>query len=83
MKSISDDRRTKFIKGGVREISEEDLIPDTDSVLVLRQVAVKRTDPNEYKTQKRGGVGWWTSRRKREDVVTTYFRPAHSDLLFL
>jgi DNA gyrase subunit A len=53
-----DDRRTKFIKGGVREISEEDLIPEGDSVLVFTAGGyVKRTDPNEYKTQKRGGVG--------------------------
>ncbi|MCC7470011.1 MAG: DNA gyrase subunit A, partial [Bacteroidetes bacterium] len=79
-----DDRRTKFIKGGVREISEEDLIPDTDSVLVFTAGGyVKRTDPNEYKTQKRGGVGVVDLETKEEDVVTHLLQTStHSDLLF-
>lgn len=79
-----DDRRTKFIKGGVREISEEDLIPDTDSVLVFTAGGyVKRTDPNEYRTQKRGGVGVVDLETKEEDVVTHLLKTStHSDLLF-
>ncbi len=79
-----DDRRTKFVKGGVREISEEDLIPEGDSVLVFTAGGyVKRTDPNEYKTQKRGGVGVVDLETKEEDVVTHLLKTStHSDLLF-
>jgi DNA gyrase subunit A len=79
-----DDRRTKFVKGGVKEISEEDLVPDTDSVLVFTAGGyVKRTDPNEYKTQKRGGVGVVDLETKEEDVVTHLLKTStHSDLLF-
>ncbi len=79
-----DDRRTKIIKGGVKEISEEDLIPDTDSVLVFTAGGyVKRTDPGEYKTQKRGGVGVVDLETKEEDVVTHLLKTStHSDLLF-
>lgn len=79
-----DDRRTKFIKGGVKEISEEDLIPEGDSVLVFTAGGyVKRTDPNEYKTQKRGGVGVVDLETKEEDVVTHLLKTStHSDLLF-
>jgi DNA gyrase subunit A len=79
-----DDRRTKLVKGGVREISEEDLIPDADSVLVFTAGGyVKRTDPNEYKTQKRGGVGVVDLETKEEDVVTHLLKTStHSDLLF-
>lgn len=79
-----DDRRTKYVKGGVREISEEDLIAETDSVLVFTAGGyVKRTDPNEYKTQKRGGVGVVDLETKEEDVVTHLLKTStHSDLLF-
>jgi DNA gyrase subunit A len=79
-----DERRTKFIKGGVREISEEDLIPEADSVLVFTAGGyVKRTDPHEYKTQKRGGVGVVDLETKEEDVVTHLLKTStHSDLLF-
>lgn len=79
-----DDRRTKFVKGGVREISEEDLIPEGDSVLVFSAGGyVKRTDPTEYKTQKRGGVGVVDLETKEEDVVTHLLQTStHSDLLF-
>jgi DNA gyrase subunit A len=44
---------------------------------------VKRTNPAEYKTQKRGGVGVVDLNTKEEDVVTTLITTStHSDLLF-
>ncbi|MCX6747958.1 MAG: DNA gyrase subunit A, partial [Candidatus Nomurabacteria bacterium] len=52
-----DDRRTKIVKGGVKEINDEDLIPDKETMLVFTAGGyVKRTDPAEYRSQKRGGV---------------------------
>jgi DNA gyrase subunit A len=36
-----DDRRTKFVKGGVKEISEEDLIPEADSIMLGSEKAEK------------------------------------------
>lgn len=79
-----DDRRTKIVKGGVKQLSQEDLVPDEESVLVLTQGGyVKRTNPSEYRTQKRGGVGVIDLNTKEEDVVTTLLTTsAHSDLLF-
>ena len=79
-----DERRTKIIKGGVQQLSQEDLIPDEESVLVLTQGGyVKRTNPSEYRVQKRGGVGVVDLNTKEEDVVTTLLTTsAHSDLLF-
>ncbi|NCN52377.1 DNA gyrase subunit A [Candidatus Parcubacteria bacterium] len=79
-----DDRRTKIIKGGVKQLSQEDLVPDDESVLVLTQGGyVKRTNPSEYKVQKRGGVGVVDLNTKEEDVVTMLLTTsAHSDLLF-
>jgi DNA gyrase subunit A len=79
-----DERRTKIIKGGVKNISVEDLVPDEDSVLVLTAGGyVKRTNPDEYKAQKRGGIGVIDMSTKEEDVVTHFLKAsAHSDLLF-
>jgi DNA gyrase subunit A len=79
-----DDRRTKIVKGGVKNISVEDLVPDEESVLVLTQGGyVKRTNPDEYKKQKRGGVGVVDISTKEEDVVTHFLvTNAHSELLF-
>lgn len=81
---FGDDRRTKIVKGGVKMLSVEDLIADEESVLVLTQGGyVKRTNPGEYKTQKRGGVGVVDLNTKEEDVVTMLVTTSmHSDLLF-
>ncbi len=80
----ADERRTKVIKGGVKAINVEDLIPEKESVLVFTQGGyVKRTDPAEYRTQKRGGVGVIDLETKEEDFVTMLVTAnTHSDLLF-
>ncbi len=79
-----DDRRTRVVKGGVKNISEEDLIPEKESVLVFTAGGyVKRTDPAEYRSQKRGGVGVIDLETKEEDFVTILLNTnTHSDLLF-
>ncbi|HNW71784.1 MAG TPA: DNA gyrase subunit A [Candidatus Paceibacterota bacterium] len=79
-----DERRTKIIKGGVKEINDEDLIPDTETVLVFTAGGyVKRTDPSEYRAQKRGGVGVVDLETKEEDFVTMLVSGStHNDLLF-
>ena len=79
-----DDRRTKIVRGGVQNISVEDLVPDEESVLVLTAGGyVKRTNPSEYKRQKRGGVGVVDIATKEEDVVTHFLvASTHADLLF-
>ena len=81
---FGDDRRTKIVKGGVKQLSQEDLVPDEESVLVLTKGGyVKRTNPAEYKVQRRGGVGVVDLNTKEEDVLTTLLTTsAHSDLLF-
>jgi DNA gyrase subunit A len=79
-----DDRATKVVKQGVGNMTVEDFIPDEESVLVLTQGGyVKRTNPNEYKTQKRGGVGVADLNTKEEDFVTSLITTsALSDVLF-
>ena len=79
-----DTRRTRIIKGGVKAINEEDLIPEKESILVFTKGGyVKRTDPIEYRAQKRGGVGVIDIEPKEEDFVTKLLScNTHSDLLF-
>lgn len=78
------ERATRMIKGAVGNFSQEDLIPDTESMLVLTASGyVKRTDPSEYRKQKRGGVGVVDLDTKEEDFITHFVTAsAHSDMLF-
>ena len=79
-----DDRRTKVIKGGVKALSIEDLVADEENALVLTSGGyIKRTNPDEYKRQKRGGVGVVDLDTKEEDFVTNFLTAStHDDLLF-
>lgn len=77
-------RKTKVVKHGVKEINAEDLIPEKENVLVLTAGGyVKRTDPSEYRAQRRGGVGVGDLDVKEEDFVTILLSTnTHNDLLF-
>lgn len=79
-----DERRTKIVKGGVKTFSQEDLIPDEPSMLVLTAGGyVKRTNPDEYRKQKRGGVGVVDLDTKDEDFITHFLTATtHNDILF-
>lgn len=80
----SDERKTKVAAGGAKSISLEDTIAEEENVLVLTQGGyIKRTNPDEYRRQKRGGVGVIDLDTKEEDFVTTFLTAStHSDLLF-
>ena len=84
VKVYGDERRTKIMKSGVKEFRAEDLIADEESMLVFTKGGyIKRTNPSEYKRQKRGGVGVVDLNTKEEDVVTKFLTTnTHSDLLF-
>jgi len=80
----ADERRTKIVKQGVGSMSDEDLIPDEENVLVLTTGGyVKRTSPDDYKKQKRGGVGVVDLDTKDEDFVVNFLTATtHNDILF-
>jgi len=79
-----DERRTKVVKHGAKSISLEDLIDEEENVLVMTSGGyVKRINPDEFKKQRRGGVGVVDLNTKEEDFVTRFLRTStHSDLLF-
>lgn len=84
LEKFGDDRRTKIVKRGATILSAEDLVADDDFVLVLTAGGyIKRTNPQEYRRQKRGGVGVVDLDTKEEDFVTQFLTAnAHADLLF-
>jgi DNA gyrase subunit A len=79
-----DERRTKVIKYKAKEFNPEDLIAEKEAVLIYTAGGyVKRTDPDEFRTQKRGGVGVVDMNTKEEDFITISLTTStHSDLLF-
>ncbi|MBI3627548.1 MAG: hypothetical protein HY220_02250 [Candidatus Sungbacteria bacterium] len=79
-----DERKTKVIKSAVREFSDEDLIPEEETlVVVTRGGYIKRVKPESYRMQKRGGKGLIGIETKEEDVVEHLVSAStHSDLLF-
>ena len=83
-KKFGDERNTKVVKGEAGVINIEDLVPDEEQVLVLTAGGyVKRTNPEEFRRQKRGGVGVIDLDTKEEDFVTTFLTTStHSDLLY-
>jgi DNA gyrase subunit A len=78
------ERKTKVVRTGVKEISIEDLVPEKENVLVVTSGGyIKRTDPVEYRAQRRGGVGVIDLDIKEEDFVSIFLTAnTHSDLLF-
>lgn len=79
-----DARRTKVIKHEAKAISVEDMVADEESMLVYtRGGYLKRTNPDEYRSQRRGGVGVVDLDTKEEDFITIFLNAnTHSDLLF-
>ncbi|OGM99656.1 MAG: DNA gyrase subunit A [Candidatus Yanofskybacteria bacterium RIFCSPHIGHO2_01_FULL_41_27] len=80
----NDERRTKIIKSPLKEIGEEELVPEEDSLFMLtRGGYIKRMPPEELKAQKRGGKGLIGIATKEEDVVSQFFLAnTHDNILF-
>ncbi|HSE35569.1 MAG TPA: DNA gyrase subunit A [Candidatus Paceibacterota bacterium] len=84
MERYGDERKTKVVKGGVKTISIEDTIPEKETILVFSAGGyIKRTDPTEYRTQRRGGIGVMDLDTKEEDFVKIFLTTStHADVLF-
>ena len=80
----NDERRTKIIKSPLKEIGEEELVPEEDSLFMLtRGGYIKRMPPEELKAQKHGGKGLIGIATKEEDVVSQFFLAnTHDNILF-
>jgi len=78
-----DERRTE-ISDDLADIDNEDLIPVEDIVVMLtNQGYIKRVDPEEFRTIKRGGVGVKGMRTKEEEIIDIILHTnTHTDVLF-
>jgi len=81
---FGDERKTEVVKGAVGTFSQEDLIPNEATVVVLTTDGyIKRLPPDTFRTQSRGGKGVIGLTTKEEDQVAHFFSATtHADLMF-
>jgi len=78
-----DERRSKIINHELGKFSDEELIPEEDSVILLTaENYVKRTLLSEYRRQNRGGKGKRGMTVKEEDVIDSLVPASTHDWLF-
>lgn len=71
----ADPRRTRLIQREAEEISEEELIPEEETlVLITRDGYIKRVSLDAYRSQKRGGKGVIAATTREEDEVVHLFQ---------
>jgi len=80
---FGDARRTRIVPAFTAR-TLEDLIPDTDVVvLTTRDGYIKRLPLDQYRRQRRGGKGLIQMETKEEDYVTrTFLARTHDNILF-
>ena len=83
-KEYGGERRTKVVKGGVKEFSQEDLVPQEETIITLtRDGYVKRMPPDTFRSQERGGKGLIGFELKEEDQIASFIRATtHDSILF-
>ena len=82
-KIYGDERKTVIIPGKAGEISIEDLIPEEESIITLTKGGyIKRMNPDEYKKQRRGGVGTMGMKTREEDEIEHFLSVNTHDTLF-
>lgn len=79
-----DERRSKIVAKAVDSFSQEDLIPQESTIVVITKDGyIKRLPPNIFKAQGRGGKGVLGLTTKEQDTVSELITTdTHSDLLF-
>jgi len=83
-KIFGDERRTKVFVHQIGEISEEDLVPQEETIITLTSGGyIKRINPSAYKNQKRGGKGLVGMKTIGDDIVEHFLcTQTHDKLLF-
>ena len=80
---FGDDRRTKIISQAHNAVADEDLIPEKQCVIMITGGGyIKRTTNDEYKRQRRGGVGTKGAELKEEDFTTISISTSSHDTLY-
>ncbi|PJA40233.1 DNA gyrase subunit A [candidate division WWE3 bacterium CG_4_9_14_3_um_filter_39_7] len=79
-----DARRTKVYKGRPGEISEESLVKQEETVVLISKSGyIKRVSPQNFRTQSRGGKGVTSGNLKDEDIIRNVVSAnTHDHVLF-
>lgn len=79
-----DTRKTRVIRSAIGEFSQEDLIPNEESIVTVSQDGyVKRMNPGGYRVQKRGGKGVIGATTKEGDAIAKMLGiMTHDNLMF-
>lgn len=79
---FGDERRSKIINHEVGKFSEEELIPDEESVILMTlEGYMKRVSQGDFKRQNRGGKGKRGMTTKDEDVIAQIVTASSHDYL--
>jgi len=79
----ADDRRTEIVLDEGSDIDIEDLITDEPTLVTITRTGyIKRTDPNQFKAQGRGGKGIIGAQTDDDDFVTQIFQTTTLSSLF-
>ena len=77
-----DDRRSKIVNHELGKFSDEELIPEEESVILLTsENYIKRTLVSDYRRQNRGGKGKRGMTTKEEDVIDQVVQASSHDYL--
>ena len=79
-----DERKTRVFKEDLGDFKETDFIPNEDTIIILTKDGyIKRVDPKEYRSQRRGGVGISGVKTREDDAVSIFLHTTtHAKLLF-
>ncbi|MEK9143950.1 MAG: DNA gyrase subunit A [Patescibacteria group bacterium] len=80
-----DPRRTKVVKSKVGQFSDEQLIPNENTIITMSQSGyIKRVARGTFKTQERGGKGVIGMTTKDEDAIDQVISATtHDNMLFI
>lgn len=81
--TYGDARRTKVVAKKIGEFSDEDLIPNHETIVAITKAGyIKRMTRDTFRTQRRGGKGTAGMTRKEEDEIKNLlFTETHDYLL--
>lgn len=80
---LGDERKTRIINHDLDKFSDEELIPEEDSVILLtNENYIKRTLVSDYRKQHRGGKGKRGMTTKEEDVIEQLIPAGSHDILY-
>ena len=81
---FGDLRRTKLKVGALRELADEDMIPQEEAIITQTHDGyIKRLPPGTFKHQRRGGKGVKGGITNEADVLTHFIGAhTHDDILF-